>query len=859
MDIESAIDELTAKYGELVDHNLERSALLAAQECRRLAKSERLLIPYLHASFRAMIRAVSVLQPEMGRDLAIELIALLESETAARNFQADFAMEEYEHAVHWMSSCAYDNLATCVASMEGFNSGEMHQCIHEGIEVCRRTGKLQCITCFREYATEVYAAADDLDMSIHFAKVGMATAPSGDQDRRWSSARNLIELYTFNGDLLLADETAKHCSALIPTYHTPSSAAISGWLVHAVVTTLLGAETPEAPPFPQSGETPFKEMKLEQLRALQSAIDGKADEAIDRLMGVERLLRERKFLSEMLRNRLQLLATLRFAGRSKPLEKMAAETLEWAHRANDHFTQRCVPRILDASQKACPYPTLQPIDAGPFASRSRVHGTDSVTEPDASKASAANAETVDFEEQIPVASTREIPAFIQEWMEGLNEAIASDIESPLGAIEGHRLKLLDRPLPLADANEAAWTLHCMTLPLGPYSQPEVVWDWGQRVIEPFGADGACINLLAFLGFQLQSYGFEGVDVETVGDMFAKSLPLVPDGARSFFRAGLFHLYHDEPGEAERCLARAFRLSREDSGIANTLSQLYATTEREADGLAVLDMCIRAGCREPETLLRAALFAESLEKYSDQLLYLKTLVQTTGGDAMIDAMLASCLIDLEQWDNAKVALDAIDASECPEEVAATSALLAATVAVQESDLATTRRLSEAVLKLQIASFGEVPTHQIYRRAVRWWKLLQQRYPNDSITQKAIEWLLCGSLAPVDWFESLRHAEFDEPGEGVNFYEVVVRQPLDRNWDRFPGCHTHHRGWTEYLASWGVLATTAEDAERRVLAMQGRCYPRPAAIESIKLLSEDFEDRPGVVWQGLRESSLAQDDD
>lgn len=855
MDIESAINEMNEKYGELVDLNLERSALRVAQECRRLAKSERLLVPYLHASFRAMIRAVSVLQPEMGRDIAIELIALLESETAARNFQADFAMEEYEHAVHWMSSCAYDNLAMCVASLEGFNSGEMHQCIHEGIEVCRRTGKLQCITCFREYATEVYAAADDLDMAIHFAKVGIATAPSGEQDRRWSATRNLIELYTYNGDLLLADETAKRGAALIPTYHTPSSAAVSGWLAHAVVTTLLGRETPVAPPFPPSGETPFKEMKRDQLLALQSAIDGKADEAIERLMGVEQMLRERKYLSEMLRNRLQLLSTLRFAGRSKPLEKMASETLEWAQRANDHFTQRCVSRILDANEKACPYPTLQPIDAGPFASRARVQGTESIQ----SKASAANTETVDFDESSTAASTREMPGFIQEWMEGLNELVALDLDSPLEAIEGHRSKLMERPLPLSNANEAAWTLHCMTLPLGPYSQPQVVWEWGQRLIEPFGTDGACINLLAFLGFQLQSYGFEDVDVETIRGMFETSLPLVPDGARSFFRAGLFHLYHDELGEAERCLARAFRLSRQDSGIAVTLSQFYTTSEREADGLAVLDMCMRAGCREPEVLLRAALLAEALEKHSEQSLYLKTLIQTTGGDATIDAMLASCLIDLGEWDNAKIALKAIDASECPEELVALSALLTATIAVHESDLATMRRLSQEVLKLQIASFGEMPTHQIYRRAVRWWKLLQQRYPDESITREVIEWLLRGCFAPVEWFESLRHAEFDDSIDGVNFYEVVVRQSLDRNWDRFSGCHAHHRGWTEYLASWGVLATTSEDAERRVLAMQSRCYPRPATIESIKLLSEDFQDRPGVVWQGLRENGLAQEED
>lgn len=158
MELEQMFGDLERKYHELSDRNLERSSMRVAQEMRRLAKSERKLIPYLTGTFRSMVGSSQMLQPGQGRDLAIELIALLESEDAARNFQGDLPMEEYEATVLWMSSCAYDNLATCVASIEGFNSGEMHQCIHEGIQVCRRTGKLQCINCFREYASEVYAA-----------------------------------------------------------------------------------------------------------------------------------------------------------------------------------------------------------------------------------------------------------------------------------------------------------------------------------------------------------------------------------------------------------------------------------------------------------------------------------------------------------------------------------------------------------------------------------------------------------------------------------------------------------------------------------------------------------------------------
>jgi hypothetical protein len=45
----------------------------------------------------------------------------------------------------------------------------MHGCISDGIQVCQRTGKLECVNCFREYAAEVYLAADDLPMALHQA------------------------------------------------------------------------------------------------------------------------------------------------------------------------------------------------------------------------------------------------------------------------------------------------------------------------------------------------------------------------------------------------------------------------------------------------------------------------------------------------------------------------------------------------------------------------------------------------------------------------------------------------------------------------------------------------------------------
>ena len=106
-----------------------------------------------------------------------------------------------------MTACAYDNLATHTAEIHGFNSEGMHQSISDGIEVCRRTGKLACITCFREYACDVHKAADDLDMALHFSRLGLSSGQENSpNDRRCISALNAGNILHLTGELEQAEE-----------------------------------------------------------------------------------------------------------------------------------------------------------------------------------------------------------------------------------------------------------------------------------------------------------------------------------------------------------------------------------------------------------------------------------------------------------------------------------------------------------------------------------------------------------------------------------------------------------------------------------------------------------------------------
>jgi len=75
------------------------------------------------------------------------------------------------------------------------------------------------------------------------------------------------------------------------------------------------------------------------------------------------------------------------------------------------------------------------------------------------------------------------------------------------------------------------------------------------------------------------------------------------------------------GEAERCLARGFRLMRNDSYLALRLAEIYQRTDRPRDALAVLDLCLREGSEDPNVAWEASMTAFRTESYEPLLTYL----------------------------------------------------------------------------------------------------------------------------------------------------------------------------------------------------------------------------------------------
>ncbi len=107
-------------------------------------------------------------------------------------------LQLFEGLAYQFSSCAYENLAEANGQMEGYNSEGLQACIADGLQICRQTGKLSCVGCFREYSCDVYMAADDSEIAQHQCNLVLedTTPLSSRGDRRWL-ARKKIAWMTF--------------------------------------------------------------------------------------------------------------------------------------------------------------------------------------------------------------------------------------------------------------------------------------------------------------------------------------------------------------------------------------------------------------------------------------------------------------------------------------------------------------------------------------------------------------------------------------------------------------------------------------------------------------------------------------
>ena len=867
-ELEQRFEALFGQIEELTDQCLYKSAVRVANEIRRLAKSEGRLVEYIRSLFIAMNYGVSSLDPESGRDHALELIAILENEDRARQLQPDLPEEQYDWYRSRFSSCAYDNFARAVANIQGFNSDGMHACINDGLQVCRRTGKLECLKCFREYAAEVYEAADDLEMALHNARLGIAHLDPGPHDRRWVGVKEEARLLLLQGQIEEALAGLQRGWSMKDEYHDPYAATLEGHMLMKVLLTLNGRETelsqwvtPEitaqftAPP---RGEYAWFDLRADMFESFFAFCAGDHAKAISLLEQWDPILRRQKCLDEWFHVRLQLIATLRYAGQMQRVPGLAKQLEASATEARDYLTLRRLKRVLDPGTQPTPLGLLGDVTVGPFAVL-RVDGPVAPETVALDVVALGPVEESAATSEAPTVEPERPPSALSPTIEGfVAELQAASSEAEFSAV---RAKVLALPPPsVTDDRDASKLLQLLKYSLTHTADPAALWAWAEAVGEPFGRLANIFCHRAVLGAILAQFPADPpvISSDRITELFRTSMDLDPHSAFSHSQAGTFHLQQGNLSEAERCLSRACRLDRAASSPALQLADVYSQTDRRRDGLAVLDMCLREGTQDPDVAWEAALYAYGLEQYEPVLTYLDRFDQWKPNTPWSGHYRAAALLELERYGEALAAAEADDAIN-PEATYASLLQKVSAYAGLKRDEACRAGLRE-VLSIPLRTVTTLSVQGLARLHRRLWIAWHAWSTSDPLFETYETYLIGTGLAPNEMFEAIRESSGLVPVEdGINFYRVLLRQTMDETWKDSIYCLAGEEEWTEYEAVWGVLAEDEDRARRLVVDMQGRAMDRTAEVLGVDEGGTEYTDIPGIVWQGLRASPSEDEDD
>lgn len=854
-DIDEQLEAMRSSAGDFLTRCCFRSALQRNVETARLAKGHQRLLPFIYSRFHQMDQAQYILDPKQMRECAIELIPLLEDEERARSFQSDFEEGYYEGARSWMTACLYENLAESTGLTDGYNSDGMHQCIADGLQVCRRTGKLACIQCFREYATDVYTAADDSTMARHQCQTVLAHTGSWSDrgDRRWYVSTKLSWLNLLDGQIDAALAAAE--SAMELCREEDVSLKLESQLRAMVeldtVRILAGKERvdwsnpdPEgkADWLPPADEWPVLEVKRRLNDALALCCEDKPAEAVSILSDCDRLLSRNHCLTMWFDVRLRLIAAMRLAGQTDRIFRLAEQLTDRAQKASDFLTLRRLERVLNESVPVTPIAALAPLSTGPFATEQEQvdpatpaapSSGDESTESETSEVDDDSAdENTEYEEQVL--------EIVQRYFTSAEEAERDGALSDFLAIGTDQV---------TDVRHAGLLLHFARQLGGHGHRDQEIWAWAQPFPVKFPDAAGVVSLYAALGNVLR-FGpdedlQESIDGEEIEKLFRLAMSQNPDSVGAHLLAGEHFLFSENHGEAERCLARAFRLDRSNSIAALQLSEVYQQTDRPRDALNVLDLCLREGSDEPNVAWEALVQSVHTRQFEAALTYADRFDELRPDESGVNYYRGTALVELGRHEDALAAVTAERAHEQEETLHLDAVEACALLGAGRQDEA--RDLFARVTERSFADVTFLTIHGLGQTLDLLWRLSSELPDEDPVRQALRRRLLATGLMSDEFFDELRAT--GEIGR-VNFYQVLVEQPLDESWADSAGSLPGQAHWGSYRIVWGVLAPDEDDAHERALYWQNQCETLPATVIDIATDGEGYRDIPGVVWQGMR---------
>lgn len=854
-EIDEQLQALSKRSEQLFLECRYRSALRISRELVHTARMQGRVLQYMYGLFDVMRLGHSLLDPQMTREAAVELIVLLQDEEQARRIQPDLNDASYHWVCNWMSACAYDNLAEATGLMSGYNSPGMHECISEGIQVCRQTGKTECIKCFREYAADVYLAADDLAMVRHQCQSLLDYRDENEErDRRWSAHQHLGWINLLEGRWRKSREEYERSVELAQAEHVyqKDRSRLLASTDLDEIRILLGCReelTAHATATERDlSEWPKLELELAKVEALKAVVQEQYEDALEILTEWDRRLTELRCLKDWFEIRLRLVATYLLMGKRSRAEALSKGLEAKAQEAQDYLTLQRWRRLMAPGANICPIPTLiTPIpDHAEISARdvptSKINGDLSSHE--------LSEEEPDVAPE-PVADAMETPSplaeMLTEYMRQIMDAADDEPgrQSILNSILSHA------PEDVEEANDAAYLVHLSRFVATGTEDALRIWDWALRMRHHFAEDAVMQNVVASLG-----HFFRSADAETFHDRIPLadlerwmrlSLSLNPNHPRNFARAGTFFLEEGLAGDAEQCFARAFRLDRTDGTVAHQLADLYRETDRPRDALAVLDICLRKGTTDANVAWEAAMTALQLNQYDMLLTYLdrhrelaeeeQTWFHYYRGLAQFHlGRYEECLHELGEELKFKppglmhlhiIRLCALDRLGRDAEA---------------------RAELDDFLKLPFRDVEYLSLHGLVRLAETLCETLERWPEQDPLRKKTALRLMRAGLIS-DQYLQLDRQQPTEP-HTVRFFHVQLLQPLDGNWAESEGCLAGQQDWQAYVIDWGVLAESEEHAVSLAMALQQQCESASAEVLEVTTGEETYRTQPGVVWQGYR---------
>jgi len=847
--IDQQLQDLQERAGGLIPKCQFASSSRLYGELRRRGRVEHRAHAYVMGTFFQMDQAQYLFEFQTMRERAIELIAMLENEQQMRLIQSDFSREQYDYLVYSMSSCAYENLAEATGQLEGYNSDGMHACITDGIQICRRTGKIGCVSCFREYACDVYLAADDPDIAGHQCRLVMEQegAWSDRGDRRWLATSKLAWLQALQGrfdealvtldralEFTQAEAVSLKFESRIRTLLARDTIRLAAGLPAIIDTDPAFAEMPTAE------ECPVFEHMLDLNAALFSVQNENWEEAGHLISHWDQRLQKCNGTHLWFETRLRLIAVKRMAGAQKQAETLARQLEQRARSANDYLTLRRLELLLAMDT---PSPLAIAAESRRLETASvQVTGIESSTT------------SIDQIEGPTDDDTQRTPSPLSKELESLRKRMNDFMEEPSKEkFESIRADVLaigaDRA---AHEDDACGLLHLMGYLVGSGADGEDVWKWANALAAPHRGNAVALSVLAVLGDALRACPNEAlaekITVDRTEQLFRKSLELDATKPRNFLRAGDHFAAQSNHGDAERCFARAFRLDRIDGNAVRRLADLYVSTERPRDALHVLDVSLREGSSDSQVAFDASMLAFRQQQYDATLTYLEKFEQLAGPNLWTNYYRGVC--NYEQGDFQQC-LDCLDAEEAFAESTGWHLELMRVVArARLGDLAGARSHLPTVMETPLFEIDFLSSMGIAELVQRLSAVADDVLKDASLVNQLETRLLRSGLMPDSWFQTQRESIEQKPIDNIRLYRCLIHQPLDNTWQTDLDRLNDQEDWTTYVTEWGVLAESEDAAREMALQWQAKCYHIEAIVPEILESEESYTDVPGAVWQAGR---------